>query len=131
MKCSVRIFPSIGSSGRLVRGDMPPGRYSMRIIASDPATRERAVLRGYFYIPKLNPLTRELPCGATIINTSSERQGSAAKVQFRGTGSARSFECRLDRGENRSCELRHVVGIFWQVYFIRWEIILFFVLRAN
>ena len=89
---------------------MPPGKYSMRIIASDPATRERAVLRGYFYIPKLNPLTRELPCGATVINTSSEQQGSAVKVEFRGTGSARSFQCRLDKGDNRTCKLRHVVG---------------------
>ena len=87
-----------------MRHDLLPGKYSMRIIARDPATRERAILRGYFYVAKVNPL-RELPCGVTVINTSSEKQRNPVTVEFRGTGSSRTFECRLVGGENIPCEL--------------------------
>ena len=84
---------------------MSPGKYSLRIVANDRATGEKAILRGYFVVPKPDSATREgTSCGVTVVNSSSEREGSRVKVQFSGTGAARRFVCRVDRGENQTCE---------------------------
>ena len=96
---------SLGSSGKFERRNISPGRYSLRVIARDPDTRDRAVLRGYFVIPRVTQSTRDLPCTATVINTSSEKMGSRVEVEFRGSAAARSFQCRLDQGDNQPCEL--------------------------
>jgi hypothetical protein len=84
---------------------MRPGRYSIRVIARDPFTRERAVLRGSFTIPDEKSSGDEKDhCGVTIINTGTQVKYSDVSVYFAGTGASEEFVCRIDKGSNRSCK---------------------------
>ena len=83
---------------------MRPGRYSIRVIARDPITRERAILRGYFTIVQKNTDDDKDPCGVTIVNTGTQVKYSNVNVYFVGTGASEEFVCRVDNEKNRSCE---------------------------
>ena len=85
---------------------MRPGRYSIRVIARDRTTRERAILRGYFTIDAEKSSNDEKdPCGVTIVNTGTQVKYSDVNVYFVGTGASEEFVCRVDKESNRSCEL--------------------------
>jgi hypothetical protein len=93
------------SSGFFHHSGMRPGRYSIRVIARDPFTRERAVLRGSFTIPDEKSSGDEKDhCGVTIINTGTQVKYSDVSVYFAGTGASEEFVCRIDKGSNRSCK---------------------------
>ena len=81
--------------------------YSLRVMATVPNTRERAILRGVFRVPD-----KEL-CSVTIVNRV-EVKGDKAKVDFVGSDSVKEFFCRLDRTKRVECEnllfLLHLYG---------------------
>lgn len=80
-------------------------KLSLRIVAFDKSTKERAVLRGYFYVLPVTSRRGSRPCAVTIINTSTEEQSGSMKVEFRGAGFASHFKCRVDGGRTQECKL--------------------------
>ena len=104
LPCLYSLLRRIGSSGVFVRRNLPKGKYSLRIVASDPLTREKAILRGEYFIPSLSATREDPHCGATVVNMSSETKNGRFEIEFRGTPHVGSFMCRTDRGTNEPCE---------------------------
>ena len=78
------------------RSGVPPGRYSIRVIAYDRITGERAILRSSVTIAKMAPDSPEENtfCGVTIVNRGTAARSSNAVIYFTGTGASRNFMCR-------------------------------------
>ena len=83
---------------------MQPKSYSLRVVASDPTTNERVILRGYFTIAGKKESADEKDfCGVTIVNKGTEVKHDEVTVEFTGTEAVMSFECRLAGGQNQPC----------------------------
>ena len=93
-----------GSSGTFSHSGLTPGRHSLRIIARDPLTQERAILRGYFTVFEDLTEPDKHVCGVIIVNAGSEVQDHSVEVNFTGTGATRGFQCRVDRGRRGRCK---------------------------
>lgn len=81
-----------------------PGRYSLRIVARDPLTGDRAILRGYFTVTQDLSQPEKPVCGVIIVNTGSAVQDNSIEVYFTSTGATEGFQCRVDQGRRGRCK---------------------------
>ena len=95
---------SAGSSGQFHHSGLTPNTYSLRIVAKDPITDERAILRGDFTV--IGDEDEEF-CGVTIINTGTEVKNGETEVHFTGVGATKSFKCRMDKERSKPCTLNY------------------------
>ena len=89
----------LGSSGRFERTDIPPGDYTLRVVAKDPSTGERKVIRRSFRVSGDNTY-----CTVVLINRGVTVDGNSATVEFRGSGIVSQYACSVDRQEYMPCE---------------------------
>ena len=92
-------FLMLGSSGRFERTDIPPGDYTLRVVAKDPSTGERKVIRRSFRVSGDNTY-----CTVVLINRGVTVDGNSATVEFRGSGIVSQYACSVDRQEYMPCE---------------------------
>ena len=62
-------------------------------------------MRGYFTIVAEKSDEKD-PCGVTIVNTGTQVKYSDVNIYFAGTGASEEFVCRVDKGNNQSCEFK-------------------------
>jgi len=82
--------PHSGSSGSVSFTDLAPGRYVLRVAATN-SKEDRAIERRRFEISS-DPSF----CTTHLINGAIRVRGNTATVEFAGTGPAEMFSCRLD-----------------------------------
>ena len=87
-----------GSSGSIVYSDLDPGRYFIRVQASN-AKEDRAIMRRNFEITQ-DPEY----CTVHLINDGITVSENTVTVEFTGVGPAESFDCQLDRGTHFECK---------------------------
>ena len=86
-----------GSSGSVLFTDLAPGRYVLRVAATN-SKEDRAIERRRFEISS-DPSF----CTTHLINTGVTVRGDTATVEFAGTGPAGTFSCRLDAEPAFTC----------------------------
>ena len=89
----------LGSSGRYERNDILPGDYTLRVVARDPSTGERKVIRRGFRIFGDN-----IYCTVVLINRGVTVDGNNVTVEFAGSGIVTQYACIMDRQEYMPCE---------------------------
>jgi len=89
--------PHSGSSGSVSFTDLAPGRYVLRVAATN-SKEDRAIERRRFEISS-DPSF----CTTHLINGGVTVRGNTATVEFAGTGAAEMFSCRLDTGPAFAC----------------------------
>ena len=100
-----------GSNGTYSRSGIPPGNYTLRVVARDPVRGDRKVIRirlGVHSDDASDPY-----CTTYLINRGWRVEGRNLTVEFTATGIASGFECALDRMEHIECKdyvYMHVVA---------------------
>jgi len=102
--------PYSGSSGSVSFTDLAPGRYVLRVAATNNK-EDRAIERRRFEISS-DPSF----CTTQLINGGVTVRGKTAAVEFVGTGPAEMFSCRLDTEPAFACMHRmHLVTYYDQM----------------
>ena len=96
-----------GSSGVYNVSGIPPGDYTLRVIAYDPLRGEdRAVIRNRLWVHSSDPIDQY--CIMYLKNRGWGVSGNTFSVDFTGTGEASGpnaeFECSVDRQPHEPCE---------------------------
>ena len=91
-------FPS-GSSGTFFRSGLPPGDYTLRVIARDRARREKKVIRNRLWMHG-----DDVYCIINLINRGWRVEGNRFTVEFNSTGVANGFLCSVDRQGHNPCK---------------------------
>ena len=95
-----------GSSGEYNRTGMPPGDYTLRVIATDPISGERQVIRSRLWVHSDD--ANDPFCILYLRNRGWRVVKDIFIVDFAGTGAASrpdaAFECSLDRATHVPCE---------------------------
>ena len=87
------------------RNNLLPGDYSIKVVALDHRTRERAILRGGFKILEESLREDDLePCGVTIVDFGSALQSSNVDINFDGVGGSSEFLCRVVGRDRVPCK---------------------------
>ena len=89
-----------GSSGNVTFTDLAPGRYVLRVAATN-SREDRAIERRSFEISS-DPSF----CTTHLINGGVTVRGDTATVEFAGTGPAETFRCKLDTEPAFACKLK-------------------------
>ena len=92
-----RLPPHSGSSGSVSFTDLAPGRYVLRVAATN-SKEDRVIERRRFEISS-DPSF----CTTHLINGGVTVWGNTATVEFAGTGPAEMFNCRLDTKPAFAC----------------------------
>ena len=101
--CSNFRLPSRpGSSGSVSFTDLAPGRYVLRVAATN-SKEDRAIERRRFEISS-DPSF----CTTHLINRGVTVTGDTATVDFTGTGPAETFRCRLDTEPAFACKFSNL-----------------------
>ena len=104
-----------GSSGNVSFTDLAPGRYVLRVAATN-SREDRTIERRRFEISS-DPSF----CTTHLINGGVTVSGDMATVEFAGTGPAETFRCKLDTEPAFACKLKltlHVLSCA-QVLYVR------------
>ena len=102
--CSNLRLPSrSGSSGSVSFTDLAPGRYVLRVAATN-SKEDRAIERRRFEISS-DPSF----CTTHLINGGVTVRGDTATVEFAEMGPVEMFRCRLDTEPAFVCKLLHAV----------------------
>ena len=104
-----------GSSGNVSFTDLAPGKYVLRVAATN-SREDRAIERRRFEISS-DPSF----CTTHLINGGVTVSGDMATVEFAGTGPAETFRCKLDTESAFECKLKltlHVL-LYTQLLYIR------------
>ena len=88
-----------GSSGNVTFTDLAPGRYVLRVAATN-SREDRAIERRSFEITS-DPSF----CTTHLINGGVTVSEGTATVEFAGTGPAETFRCKLDTEPAFACKL--------------------------
>ena len=95
-----------GSSGSYRRTGIPPGDYTLRVIAYDPVRGDRKVLRSRLWVQSDDP--NDGYCIIYPINRGWRVVNDTFMVEFAATGLASGanaeFECSLNGNKPVSCE---------------------------
>ena len=90
---------SVGSSGRAQFFDLQPGRYALRVVATNQVPDKELIRRGFSISDDPNLCTLHLiNNGVTVVDNN-------VTVEFAGTGPARGHKCQLDREDYYECML--------------------------
>ena len=89
----------LGSNGSITFTGIAPGKYRLRVVASDRGC-DQSVIRRRVVIP-------EGPnhCTANLIDEGALVNGRNVTVHFRGVGPVTEFLCVMDRQTRVLCEL--------------------------
>ena len=104
-----------GSSGNVSFTDLAPGKYVLRVAATN-SKEDRAIERRRFEISS-DPSF----CTTHLINGGVTVSGDMATVEFAGTGPAETFRCKLDTKPAFACKLKltlHVL-LYTQLLYVR------------
>ena len=98
---------TIGSSGVYNRTGIPPGDYTLRVIAFDPIRKgDKAVIRNRLWVHSSDP--NDPYCIMYLKNRGWGVSGNTFSVDFTGTGLASGsnaeFECSLNRETPYPCK---------------------------
>ena len=94
-----------GSSGNVSFTDLAPGKYVLRVAATN-SREDRAIERRSFEISS-DPSF----CTTHLINGGVTVSGDIATVEFAGTGPAETFRCKLDTEPAFACKLKLTLHI--------------------
>ena len=101
-----------GSSGNVSFTDLAPGKYVLRVAATN-SREDRAIERRSLEISS-DPSF----CTTHLINGGVIVSGDMATVEFAGTGPAEKFRCKLDTEAAFACKLKLVL-LYTQLLCIR------------
>lgn len=79
---------------------IPPGDYTLRVVARNPPRGERKVIRNRLWMHG-----DDVYCITSLVNRGWRVDGNTFTVEFASTGIATGFDCVLDRLHSRNCEL--------------------------
>ena len=102
-----------GSSGNVSFTDLAPGKYVLRVAATN-SREDRAIERRSFEISS-DPSF----CTTHLINGGVTVSEDMATVEFAGTGPAETFRCKLDTEPAFACKLKltlHVLSCTQVLY---------------
>ena len=91
-------FP-LGSSGVFNRTNIPEADFTLRVVATDRDTGERAITRSRLWVHRSDAF-----CAVYLINRRIIVDENNVTVQFASSGSPRGFACNLNRGERFECK---------------------------
>ena len=100
------IYRIIGSSGTYRRTGIPPGDYTLRVIAYDPVRGDKKVIRNRLWVQSDDP--NNAYCITYLKNRGWRVVNGTFIVEFTATGVASradaEFECALNRNKPVPCE---------------------------
>ena len=94
---------STGSNGTYSRTGIPPGDYTLRVVARDPVRGDRKVIRNRLWVHSDD--ANDPYCITYLINRGWRVEGRNFTVEFTATGIASGFVCTLDRMERIDCKI--------------------------
>ena len=95
---NLHLPPHSGSSGSVSFTGLAPGKYVLRVAATN-SKEDRVIERRRFEISS-DPSF----CTTHLINGGVTVRGSTVTVEFAGTGPAEMFRCRLDANTAFTCK---------------------------
>ena len=95
---NLHLPPHSGSSGSVSFTGLAPGKYVLRVAATN-SKEDRVIERRRFEISS-DPSF----CTTHLINGGITVRGNTATVEFAGTGPAEMFRCRLDANTAFTCK---------------------------
>ena len=95
-----------GSSGNVSFTDLAPGKYVLRVAATN-SREDRAIERRRFEISS-DPSF----CTTHLINEGVTVSGDTATVEFAGIGPAETFRCKLDTEPAFACKLNDLLFVY-------------------
>ena len=99
-----------GSSGSVVFTDLEPGRYWLRISATNYGGDRDIVRR------KMEISSDPSFCTAHLINNGVTVEDGRAIVEFAGDGPAEAYVCSLDREKAFPCEIKIMRNYIMYIY---------------
>ena len=101
-----------GSSGTYHRTGIPPGDYSLKVIARDPVRRDRKAITNRLWVNSDD--INDPYCFTHLINHGWRVEGRNFTVEFTATGIATGFVCTLDRTEHNDCK-HYMYSCHWHI----------------